>query len=422
MLALVICWFTLVVEITFGGFMSRENTKPVTHEEVASVESLYVVGGEPGTASWPEPTVANQLAVDLNGISDPAGDRHTDEFRKLRGYQVQGGWAGREIRNDRQISIALASDLERAASDLKIADKIPEVTGLTVGQYMARLLAINIVLKGELIDEDQLRRYLGPGSFLMFGNPVEGAILRVTEALLPCAKPRTMAKNDFDVQGTKDEIKGWFQDATWENRGYSSSVMSSGLIAVGASVAVQLPADHRTSIPGWNHEMLSSHYAEMGIRDPSALRQIFGISSEKLEQKVALWGSLAIGIASKNGDQDDDIVQAINAVLKACSQDPSAATFDISIEGETEALTGLAEERGDLGSLLLEKSFSMLPIEDEERGNCRIDFSLRVSDTLMVLGAIKRDFGPGVADEVLDLSTTLELRVDFADATKEQSS
>ncbi len=270
--------------------------KPVIHQEVAEVESLYIVGGKDGSLDYDVSSVQTAELRD-DGITSwevSGRDRHIGSTRTLHTHQSDQAWANREIRNDRQVSVLLETDLLALAKDLEIHARL-EAEGTDVVAYMASVFAGNIVLRNGLVgDEGILKNYLGPGTKLLFGEPVSGSILTITEALLPCTKPATRLFADFHSEPDFTTFKEYFKNLSHSRRGYSGMVLASGMISVGDSVALQLPIDHRVIIPGWDMELNSTELLKLGIRDVTRLSEKAGLSSKDVGNLLEARGYIVI--------------------------------------------------------------------------------------------------------------------------------
>jgi len=221
------------------------------YENCAVVVNLNLVGGEESTPQWEHIVDAPYLNAGMNGITLNNGDhdRHFGDMRVARNYQIGKKWAGRYVRNERQVSIATLQDLESIASKLELTEIILD-RGISIGRFMSQALAVNVVISGA----DDLTEYLGPGTKLFCGDEETGTILGISEAHLPCSKPALTIARSLNLEIR--ELKGRFKDVAKTRRGYVASVYSPGIIALEDSLDAQLPIDHREIRVDWHPESL----------------------------------------------------------------------------------------------------------------------------------------------------------------------
>lgn len=246
-------------------------TDAIIHPNVASVSNLLLIGGKANTKDWPKPQVVSQLGVDAAGLyigegAERTEDRHYGYTRIARGYQLDQ-FAGREIKNDMQVSIATAGDLTTLAEGLDIYHaELTDKEKLTLVEFMAGALAINIVLKDEGLDNDTLRQYFGPGTKLIFEhevgkNPDQATIITISEANLPCSKTANALWRGTNLteyfESYADFVVYW-KELAFDLRGWLGSVASpgGGLLVVGDKVALQLPIDNRANLPEYDESPL----------------------------------------------------------------------------------------------------------------------------------------------------------------------
>jgi hypothetical protein len=248
--------------------------KSFLHEDMATVERLYIVDGAAGSSSYnvqPVEDVICSVTVGLAALgSTVAVDRHFGEYRELRPYQAPSGWAGRKILNDASVSILLEEDINEIAKRL-------DLTGIheDPNSKIIEAFAGNIVLGTGLASDYQLlKQYLGAGTRLYVGQPEDGTILSITESILPCAKPAKILFDNLGIEGDFGAFKDQLKEASYELRGYRGAIMSAGGILLGDSVALQLPIDHRVMLPGWDKELASSRYLGLGISDIGRLAEL----------------------------------------------------------------------------------------------------------------------------------------------------
>lgn len=217
------------------------------YEGIAKVEALHLVKGDENTPPLEPVFDVPYLDLDFKGVSLSGDDldRHHGSTRVVRNYQVGKKWAGRLVRNERQVSLATREDLLLIAEDLFIIQKIIELIGDDdIVRFMAECLAVNVVIHGA-----NIAPYLGPGTKLFIGEPETGAIVDISEAHLPCKKPATALASRLELP--IDDIKAGFKAAAAERRGYMASVYSPGRIALGDTIDCQLAIDHRSLRPVW---------------------------------------------------------------------------------------------------------------------------------------------------------------------------
>lgn len=214
------------------------------YENRAEVVSLNLVMGQENTPRWEHVFNVPYLDLGLDGVtlSRTDLDRHHGATRQVRKYQA-GAWAGRIVRNERQVSIATLEDLKAIADFLGITEMIENDQGVDV--FMSQAMAVNVVISGAI----DLKDYLGPGSKLLCGEPETGAIVDISEAHLPCSKPATDISGKLDLD--LSIIKKRFKEVAADKRGFVGSVYSPGRLALGDAVAIQLPIDHRVDRPKW---------------------------------------------------------------------------------------------------------------------------------------------------------------------------
>lgn len=219
------------------------------YENIARVEALTWVGGEEGTPKWEQNLCVPRISLIFDGVTldDHHNDRHYGRTRIARPYQLPGDWAKREVRNERQVSVATLDDLKQIADELELTEAIAAKTS-DFSKFMAKVLAVNIV-----IDGPDLNRYLGPGTKLMIGEPVRGAIIEVSEAHLPCSKPPTAIARELPGLDF-DALKSGFKAVAAERRGYMASVYLEGMVRVEDTISAQPPIDHRTERADWRPE------------------------------------------------------------------------------------------------------------------------------------------------------------------------
>lgn len=220
------------------------------YEKCAEVVGLNLVGGEENTPQWEDTLDVEYLDLALDGVSLSTGetDRHYGRTRQVRNYQVARKWAGRDVRNERQISIATLEDLRLIAKALEL-DTILDEKSIDLGRFMSQVLAVNVLLSG--VD---LGDYLGPGTKLFCGEEDTGAIVDISEAHLPCKKPAFTIATSLDLDPAK--LKDGFKQVAAERRGYMAAVFAPGRIALGDSVDAQLAIDHRTTRASWKPETI----------------------------------------------------------------------------------------------------------------------------------------------------------------------
>lgn len=261
--------------------------KSILHGEMATVSNLFLVIGEVGSATYEVHEVDKLMGEVNRGLTIPdqheqITDRHYGSERELRPYEISDGWSGRTVINDSNISLLLQEDLDEIAEGLELVDRFKDYR-----TKIAQILAGNIVLGSGLASDHQLfKKYLGPGTRLFVGEPEEGAIISITESMLPCAKP---AKLLFDELGNEEGFSAFtarFKDVAHDLRGYRGSVISSGKLAVGDSVALQLPIDHRVITPGWDKQLASSQYLELGIADINLLAELSRLSVNDIASAI----------------------------------------------------------------------------------------------------------------------------------------
>jgi hypothetical protein len=214
------------------------------YENVGEVRALHIVGGEENTPSWEGTISVPRLDLTFGGVAPSQGvrNRHYGRTRIARGYQL-GDWAGRVVRNERQVSVATSTDIRAIADELGISPII-EKQGFEVDGFMAEALAVNVCINGEA-----LGLHLGPGARLFIGAPNTGAILDISEAHLPCKKPPFTIARELSID--PEALKLGFKRVAAERRGFMSSVYAPGSICLGDQISIQQPIDHRTERMPW---------------------------------------------------------------------------------------------------------------------------------------------------------------------------
>ena len=199
------------------------------------VDSLCVVG--PGSVWSTE--VYDSFELERDGIP---GDRHFGPTRTVRRYQ-SAEFAGREIPNDRQLSVVDAGDMVAIADELALPiQDIEERSGFGVDRFMAAQLAANIMVRAS--GNRDLNAVATSGDVLVFGEPDGGApSMRVTEYNKPCNQPVTNLVNSLTALGigmplSIDHLRGRFKEAAARRRGWVGSVYITGTVAVGHQVSV----------------------------------------------------------------------------------------------------------------------------------------------------------------------------------------
>jgi hypothetical protein len=223
--------------------MAKESTVDVEFRpEHLTVVALNFVGGDEGSPRWDDGTIpVKELDIDLGGVrSDGKKDRHYGMTRVLRSYQVEGGWSGAPIANERQVSIATIHDLASIVDLLGIDSALKE-DGEDSLLVLARVLGANVVLGAtESDDEASVPGLLAPSTKLYIAGDGHRCALRISEPHLACGKARSAiarsARMDLD-----SETKKAMKDAMRGRRGFMSTVYMSGSIAIGDLVLVQPP-------------------------------------------------------------------------------------------------------------------------------------------------------------------------------------
>lgn len=215
------------------------------YENLGEVIALNLVGGDENTATWDGTVNVPYLEVTLDGIELDANvlDRHHGRTRVIRGYQINGGWEKRVVRNERQVSVATLDDLREIAESLDIVGTITDHS-LTIEKFMSQALGVNLTIDGE-----NLARLMGPGTKLLIGDPETGTIIDVSEAHLPCKKPAFAIARGLAMDS--EALKQGFRAVAAERRGYIAGVFSAGKISVGDQVSFQPPIDHKTLRAAW---------------------------------------------------------------------------------------------------------------------------------------------------------------------------
>lgn len=213
-------------------------------ENQAQVVGLNTVEGESGSPGIDLVHELTELDLDFDGVktSEFGRDRHYGQTRLARRYQI-GSWAGRIVRNERQVSLATKEDLCEIADGLGISGIITD-SNESVVEFMSQTMAVNLVIDGE-----DIKRYIGPGTKLMIGSPEAGAIIDISEAHLPCKKPALSISRRLELD--YEDLKSRFKEVSAEKRGFMAGVYSAGKIALHDQISFQLAIDHRTDIPNW---------------------------------------------------------------------------------------------------------------------------------------------------------------------------
>lgn len=180
------------------------------------------------------------MIVDPDGIP---GDRHFGATRIVRPYQ-SADLAGREVSNDRQVSIVDYDDMGAIALGLGLPiDQIESRTRDPVEHFIARALGANIVV------HSPGRRNLGSvaaaGNVLLFGDkPRKGVAIKITEYNKPCNQPVTQMVAALEALGLEapmplEELRQTFKHrAAARRRGWVAGVYGEGEVIPGQSVSV----------------------------------------------------------------------------------------------------------------------------------------------------------------------------------------
>lgn len=175
------------------------------------VGGLYLASGRDF-----ETVPVEALEVGFDGV---AGDHHGGATRRSGGREP---WypRGTEIRNERQVSIVAADELDRVARNMDLARIAPEWLGANL-----------------LLDGVPMLSFLPAGTMLFFGN---GVTLKVDAQNGPC---RVAGRLVAERAGMADVEAGalLFPKAAKRLRGVVAWVEKPGRIARGEDVSVRIP-------------------------------------------------------------------------------------------------------------------------------------------------------------------------------------
>lgn len=189
-----------------------------------------------------------EISIDFNGVP---GDRHYGPTRNLRRYQAADHngaavLAGREVPNDRSISIVEVAGMRAIAHGMGLPVEIIElVSGVPIAHFMADQLGANILVEAGSADSGLHSTAVSGAVYVFGGDYATAAAVRLTEYNYPCNQPATQMHRALlelglraEAIGPVEELREAFMAEAAQERGWVGMPFCAGTIAVGQELSI----------------------------------------------------------------------------------------------------------------------------------------------------------------------------------------